>query len=117
MGGNELGDSVFVKKFVNNLAFQFELKQPCTHIFKLNETSFFHACLSYPKSTDCQWFKILSRPFMNCQFCEKCGQDSKNQQRCGKRKQTDAGKRDTSASHIPNSTLSPGGLIKKTNEN
>ena len=53
LGGNELVDLVFVKRVVNNLSFQFELKQPCTHIFKLEETTFFHACLTYPKSADC----------------------------------------------------------------
>mmetsp|Transcript_1175 Transcript_1175/g.1285 ORF Transcript_1175/g.1285 Transcript_1175/m.1285 type:complete len:117 (-) Transcript_1175:571-921(-) len=34
LGGNELGESVIVKRFVNDLAFQFELKQPCKHIFQ-----------------------------------------------------------------------------------
>ena len=79
-GGNELVDSVFVKRVANDLSFQFELKQPCTHIFKLEETIFFHACLAYPISADCQWFKILKRPIGNRQFCDKCGIDSKNQQ-------------------------------------
>ena len=72
LGGNELVDSMCVKRIVNDLSFQFELKQPCTHIFKLTKTTFFHACLAYPKSKDCQWFKILTRSMTNRQFCDNC---------------------------------------------
>ena len=41
-----------------------------------------------------------------------CVLDSKNHQLCGKKKDIDAGKKESSVSHVNNSTLSPNGLCK-----
>ena len=106
-GGTEFVQSLFVKRVVNDLSFQFDMSVKCTTIFELEDNWFFHACLSYPKTKECQFFKLLTKPYTQRQFCDSCSASLKNQKRCKKRKEADAGDRDNISSHVPTSTMSP----------
>ena len=109
-------NSIFVKRFVNDLCFQVQSSIKCTTsqtFYELEENSFFHACMSYPKTKDCQFFKILIQPTPARKLCDNCVADFKNQKRCTKRKSIDAGDRDNISSHVPTSCLSPKSVNKR----
>ena len=113
--GSEFVNSIFVKRFVNDLCFQVQSAIKCTTsqtFYELEENSFFHACMSYPKTKDCQFFKILIQPTPARKLCDNCVADFKNQKRCTRRKSIDAGDRENISSHVPTSTMSPN-LVNK----
>ena len=109
---DEFSNKNFVKRAMNDISFQARQDSEYPYIFELAKDIMLHVCVN-PVSEHCKMFKILKKTSSERNYCEECFKDKIYADRRKHRRDTDAGRRIQSSSHVNVAYLSPDSTKKR----